>query len=193
MGLDVWTENGPTARTMHKRICVETKDVSTCKAPCKGTPRFCISFAPGDGRGSESTSVDSSRSSNSDTLNIDSSAAPEQRGKKKGSPQSKTESNELGLEEGVLAPGITRPTGDPEQDNGHVYIDDGNIWRPWRIWERNYYLKTTCAEDKAIESYFKSLLGIFAPYQLHWNNCRVFSINTFYEIEKKVEEYRKQK
>jgi len=187
--MDVWTENGPTANTMHKRICVETKDESTCKAPCKGTPRFCISFAPGDGRGSESTSVGSSRSSNSDTLNIDSSAASEQKGKKKSSPKS----NELGLEEGVFAPGITRPTGDAEEDNGHVYIDDGKTWRPWRIWEKNYYLKTTCSEDKAIESYFKSLLGIYAPYQLHWNNCHVFFINTFYEIEKKVEEHRKQK
>ena len=193
LGMDVWTENGPTASTMHKRICVETKDKSTCKAPCKATERFCISFAPGKGRGSVSTSSDSSRSSNSDKLNIDSSTAPEQKGKKSNPPKSK--SNELGLDEGTLAPGVTPPTGDPEEDNGNVYGDNekDNTWQPWRFWEKNYYLKTTCAEDAAILAYFQSLVGIFAPYQLYWNNCRAFSINTFYEIEKKVEEYRNKK
>lgn len=119
LGLDVWTENSSSALSMHKRICVETKSADKCACNCQKTIKWCVGFAPDSMRGSASGSSDSSRSSESDMLNIDSSTAA--------LPPNQTPRparvNPLGLREGVLPPGMIQSTGDLSKDNGIVSMD----------------------------------------------------------------------
>jgi len=47
--------------------------------------------------------------------------------------------------------------------------------------------KTITVNERGLTSINYTLYTMRAPYQLYWQNCRTFAINSFREIKRKVE------